>query len=112
MGIRDGGAKQFSGDVLRICVTGRNEPSFTLVDLPGIFHGETADQDEKGKVIVNELIERYMKQPRSIILAVVPANNQLAVHHVLEKAINASQSQEGAHHWRHYQARYGRPGIL
>ena len=94
MGIRDGGAKQFSGDILRICVTGRDEPSFTLVDLPGILHSTTADQDEKGRKIVNQLIEWYMKQSKSIILAIVPANNQLAVHQVLEKAMRHDPKRE------------------
>jgi GTPase SAR1 family protein len=86
MGISKGGAKKFSKDILRVEIAGPDIYPLTLVDLPGIFHSATADQDLKGKEIVDQLIESYMKQPKSIILAVVAANNQLANQLVLQQA--------------------------
>ncbi|KAK4129810.1 hypothetical protein N657DRAFT_677378 [Parathielavia appendiculata] len=86
MGISKGGTKRFSKDILRVEIAGPDIYPLTLVDLPGIFHSATADQDLKGKEIVDQLIESYMKQPKSIILAVVAANNQLANQLVLQEA--------------------------
>ncbi|KAH6635544.1 P-loop containing nucleoside triphosphate hydrolase protein [Chaetomium sp. MPI-SDFR-AT-0129] len=86
MGIRDSGAKQFSKDILRIEVTGPDVPPITLVDLPGIFQSETANQDARGRDIVNQLVESYMAQSKSIILIVLAANSQLANQGVLDKA--------------------------
>lgn len=86
MGIREGGAKKFSNDILRVEISASDVPSLTLVDLPGIFHSATADQDLESKTIVDQLIDRYMAQPKSIILTVVAANNQLANQLVLQKA--------------------------
>lgn len=86
MGIRKGGAKRFSKDILRVEVAGPDVYPLTLVDLPGIFHSATADQDLADKVVVDQLIASYMSQPKSIILAVVAANNQLANQAVLREA--------------------------
>lgn len=85
MGIRPGSTKGFSKDVLRVEVTGPDVPSLTLVDLPGFFHSETADQSREGKETVNQLVQSYMQQTNSIILAVVSANAQLAGQIVLEE---------------------------
>lgn len=94
MGIRKGGAKKFSKDILRVEIAGPDVYPLTLVDLPGIFHSATADQDLEGKGIVDQLIESYMKQPRSIILAVVAANNQLANQVVLQQARKHDPTKE------------------
>ncbi|KAK3905958.1 P-loop containing nucleoside triphosphate hydrolase protein [Staphylotrichum tortipilum] len=95
MGIRNGPrAKQFSKDILRIEVTGPGVPPITLVDLPGIFHSATADQDGEGREIVNQLIDSYMTQSKSIILAVVAADQQLAAQAVLAKAVAHDPKRE------------------
>lgn len=82
MGIQSG-HKNFSKDILRIEITGPDYCPLTLVDLPGIFHSQTNDQSEADKKIVDELIDHYMRQKKSIILAVIAANNQLANQKVL-----------------------------
>ncbi|KAL2173145.1 P-loop containing nucleoside triphosphate hydrolase protein [Thermothelomyces heterothallicus CBS 202.75] len=86
MGIREDGAKKFSRDILRVEIAKPDVYPLTLVDLPGIFHSETTDQDLEGKQIVDQLIESYMSQDKSIILAVVATNNQLANQKVLQEA--------------------------
>ncbi|KAK4237082.1 P-loop containing nucleoside triphosphate hydrolase protein [Achaetomium macrosporum] len=86
MGIREDGAKKFSRDILRVEIAKPDVYPLTLVDLPGIFHSVTADQDLEGKEVVDQLIECYMMQPKSIILAVVAANNHLANQKVLQEA--------------------------
>ncbi|KAJ4289908.1 hypothetical protein N0V88_006703 [Collariella sp. IMI 366227] len=86
MGMRQGGILKFSSNVLRIEISASDVYPLTLVDLPGIFHSATANQDMEGKAIVHRLVDNYMRQPKSIILAVVAANNPLANQLVLEKA--------------------------
>ncbi|KAK4246304.1 P-loop containing nucleoside triphosphate hydrolase protein [Corynascus novoguineensis] len=86
MGIGENGVKKFSRDILRVEIAKPDMYPITLVDLPGIFHSETADQDLEGKQIVDQLIESYMSQEKSIILAVVATNNQLANQSVLQEA--------------------------
>ncbi|ETS81767.1 hypothetical protein PFICI_06769 [Pestalotiopsis fici W106-1] len=86
MGIRPGSTKGFSQDILRVEITDPDVYPVTLVDLPGFFHAETADQTKEGRKIVRQLAERYMKQKNSIILAVVSANHNLANQLVVEEA--------------------------
>lgn len=85
MGIHNG-AESFSKDILRVEMSGPDYYPLTLVDLPGIFHSATSDQSLHGKEVVDQLIESYMAQKNSIIVAVVSANNQLANQIVLSKA--------------------------
>lgn len=87
MGIRiRTGSKRFSKDILRVVVAGPDAPELTLVDLPGIFHSPTSEQTLEDKELVNELIDKYMQESKSIILVVVAANNQLANQSVLSRA--------------------------
>lgn len=85
MGIQPGN-KNFSKDILRVEIAGPDCCPLTLIDLPGIFHSQTAYQSEKDKEIVDQLIDHYMRQKKSIILAVIAANNQLANQKVLGEA--------------------------
>ncbi|KAI0970580.1 P-loop containing nucleoside triphosphate hydrolase protein [Xylaria arbuscula] len=94
MGIRFGGSKGFSRDVLRIELTGPNVISLTLVDLPGFFHSATEDQTLEDKEVVEEITEHYMTQEKSIILAVVAANNNLANQKVVNAALAHDPTKE------------------
>jgi len=85
MGIRDGSAKGFSKDVLRVEITGPDLYSLTLVDLPGFFHSPTATQSAEDLATVDQLVGSYMQQKNSIILAVVYATNQISVQKVLKE---------------------------
>jgi GTP-binding protein EngB required for normal cell division len=85
MGIGQG-SNAFSKDILRVVLTGPDVPQLTLVDLPGIFHSETSEQTFQGKKVVDELINQYMQESKSIILVVVAANNQLANQSVMSLA--------------------------
>lgn len=86
MGIREGSGTAYSKDILRVEISGPELLPLTLVDLPGFFHTETKEQTEEGKAIVNKLAERYMRQSKSIILAVVSAGYDLANQIVLGEA--------------------------
>lgn len=84
MGIRDG-IKEFSDDILRVEITGPEMDPLTLVDLPGLYQGSTAEQSQQGVEFVNHLIGHYMRQKNSIILAVVSANYNLANQKILDE---------------------------
>lgn len=72
------GAKIFSMDVLRIESTSPSAPNLTLVDLPGLFGASDKNQSDDDATLVQELVVSYMRQRRSIILAVVAADNPFA----------------------------------
>lgn len=80
----------FSDDILRIEVCGPTQEHFSVVDVPGIFRvcteGVTTEAD---KLAVRSMVERYMRNPRSIILAVVPANVDIATQEILTMAKEA-----------------------
>lgn len=85
MGISNSG-KTFSKDRLRVEITGPDRPHLTIIDLPGLIHSETKSQSAADVGLVREVVETYMKQPRSIILAVVSAKNDFANQVVLNLA--------------------------
>ncbi|KAK8008296.1 P-loop containing nucleoside triphosphate hydrolase protein, partial [Apiospora marii] len=84
MGLSDSNA--FSNDVLRIEISGPDQPHLTLVDLPGLFQAATADQSAEDAQMVKEMVVSYMKKPRSIILAVVSAANEFPLQQVTQRA--------------------------
>ncbi|KAH7303632.1 P-loop containing nucleoside triphosphate hydrolase protein [Stachybotrys elegans] len=84
MGIGAGSDRGFSRDVLRLRIEGPDMCPLTLVDLPGFFHSETADQSQQGKQTVDRIAEEYMKRENTIMLAVVSANQGLANQIVLQ----------------------------
>ncbi|KAI1495438.1 P-loop containing nucleoside triphosphate hydrolase protein [Biscogniauxia marginata] len=88
MGISMDGT-HFSKDLLRVEITGPDRPHLTIVDLPGVIHSQTKQQTAEDVSIVREVVVSYMKQPRTIILAVFSAKNDLANQAVLSLARSA-----------------------
>jgi len=74
MGINES-SRVFSSDILRLELSGPDQPHLTLVDLPGLFQAGSRSQSEADSETVKSLVLSYMKNPRSIILAVVSAKN-------------------------------------
>lgn len=60
--------------------------NLTVVDLPGIVKVAAGDQPEDIEAQINELILSYIKNPNCIILAVSPANNDMATSESLKLA--------------------------
>ncbi|CAN8095619.1 unnamed protein product [Discula destructiva] len=84
MGIH--GGKAFSKDLLKIEITGPDRPHLTIVDLPGLIHSETKHQTKADVDLIQDVVKEYMKEPRSVILAVISAKNDLANQIVLNLA--------------------------
>ncbi|EOA85870.1 uncharacterized protein SETTUDRAFT_151664 [Exserohilum turcica Et28A] len=84
--------RAFSKDLLRVEVSGPDRPHLTIVDLPGLIHSETRQQSAADIELVQDVVKSYMKEPRSIILAVVSAKNDYANQIVLKLARTADRS--------------------
>lgn len=65
------GAEGFTDDILRVEVSGPDKPELTLVDLPGLYTSHSSSQDQQGIQVVRDITKRYMRNERSIILAVL-----------------------------------------
>lgn len=80
-------ANSASKDTLILDFSGPKKDYLTLVDLPGIIHTSAGNAmgDEDVKAI-RELAIDYMKNPRSIILAVIKADNDLNLQVILNHA--------------------------
>ncbi len=76
----------FSNDVLRVEISGPTRPSLTIVDLPGLIHSENKLQNSADVAMVWEMVNGYMQNQRSIILAIVSAKNDYANQIVLKLA--------------------------
>jgi GTPase SAR1 family protein len=71
-------ANSASKDTLTLDFSGPKKDYLTLVDLPGIIHTNASNvMGDEEVVAIRELAIHYMKNPRSIILAVISAANDL-----------------------------------
>lgn len=81
------GKKTFSEDVLKIEIRGPGEQHLSVIDVPGIFKKTTAGLTTKTDMaMVRNMVSSYMKNPRAAILAVIPANVDIATQEILEIA--------------------------
>lgn len=89
----DDGSLTFSEDILKIEINGPDQPGLTVIDVPGIFRaptpGLTTDRDI---VLVTSMVKRYMTDSRTIILAVVPCNVDVATQEILKLAKDVDPS--------------------
>jgi hypothetical protein len=64
----------------------------TLVDLPGLFGASDKNQSDADAIMVEDLVVSYMRQRRSIILAVITADNPFNNHPVTKFARDVDPS--------------------
>ena len=76
----------FSQDSIVINVLSPDVPDLTIIDLPGIVRTATSGQDRNVIRAVDELLDIYLESERTIILAVIPANQDIATVDILERA--------------------------
>lgn len=70
-------------DVLRVEISGPEQPDLTLLDPPGLYSSTSKKDSENGQ-IVSGLMEKYMSNPQSIILAVASAKKSEYLKTLLE----------------------------
>lgn len=96
MGISETGSA-FARDILSIEIAGPNRPHLTLVDIPGLIHSSTKGVTEADVATVSDITDRYIKQPRTICLAVISATNDAANQKILELVRKVDQQGEVCH---------------
>ncbi|KAF2094363.1 hypothetical protein NA57DRAFT_46206 [Rhizodiscina lignyota] len=72
--------RSFTDDILCVDISGPDKPHLTLVDLPGLIRHSDRPSDI---ALVKRLVESYMANKRSVILAIVSANYDTAIQEVL-----------------------------
>ncbi|KAI0459116.1 P-loop containing nucleoside triphosphate hydrolase protein [Xylaria acuta] len=77
-------SKTLSSDILRIELSGPAQPHLTIVDLPGLYRAGNKEQSAESAQIVRSQVYSYIKNPRSIILAVVSAKSESVLQDVTE----------------------------
>ncbi|KAI1355933.1 P-loop containing nucleoside triphosphate hydrolase protein [Xylaria sp. FL0043] len=76
--------KTLSSDVLRIELSGPAQPHLTIVDLPGLYRAGNKEQSAESARIVRSQVFSYIKNPRSIILAVISAKSECVLQDITE----------------------------
>ncbi|OAA59115.1 interferon-induced GTP-binding protein Mx2 [Niveomyces insectorum RCEF 264] len=80
----------FSEDILRINMSGPDQVHLTVIDVPGLFRlptpGLTTESDVQ---LVRNIVKSYMKDSRTIILAVMPCNVDITTQEILTLAEQA-----------------------
>ncbi|KAM1133490.1 hypothetical protein ACFX19_043442 [Malus domestica] len=81
--------KGVSDKQIRLKITSPNVLNMTLVDLPGITKVPVGDQPRDIEAMIRKMIMDYITQQNCIILAVSPANSDLATSDALQMAREA-----------------------
>lgn len=80
--------KEVARDIVSLELTGPHVENLTLIDLPGIARsygkGESASLPDD----IQSLLEDYLKNPRCVILAVLPANVDFHNSQIMAEALN------------------------
>lgn len=84
MGIGEGG-RAFAKDTLSIEICGPQRPQLTLVDIPGLIQTSTKGVPLSDVAMVGQITNHYIKQPRTICLAVISATNDAANQPILQR---------------------------
>lgn len=85
--------QQLCDDVLEIEIAGPEVPDLTICHLPGL-HSQGVGVRAEWEDYPSNLAKRYMGNPRSIILAVIPADADIQSQTVLAIATELDQKQE------------------
>lgn len=81
------GQSTFSEDVLKVELCGPKREHLSIIDVPGIFRTPTPGVTTKEDIaLVRRIVHSYIKNARTIILAVIPANIDIATQEILTMA--------------------------
>ncbi|VDP74686.1 unnamed protein product [Echinostoma caproni] len=81
-----GSGKAISSEPINLKIFSPRVLNLTLVDLPGITKVPVADQPEDIEMLINQLCLQYVQNPNCVILAVTPANTDMATSEGLKLA--------------------------
>lgn len=86
MDIKDNSGRFSSKDILRVEKSGPTQSHLTIVDLPGLIQTSSLSQSQEDVDDIKAISEHYMKNPRTIILAIVSAAYDFANQSVIQLA--------------------------
>lgn len=79
--------KTFADDVLKIEICGPEQQHLSVIDVPGIFRKKTPGVTTQADIeMVRSMVLSYMQNPRSAMLAVIPANVDIGTQEILDMA--------------------------
>lgn len=82
------GKSTFSSDVFKIELSGPDRENLSIIDIPGIFRNPTEGVTTKDDIeLVKNMVRSYIRDERTIILAVVPANVDIATQEILRVSV-------------------------
>lgn len=74
----------FSDDLFSIELCGPDKQNLSIIDIPGIFRTPTEGVTTEGDMaLVRRIMYRYIRDERTIILAVIPSNTDIATQEIL-----------------------------
>lgn len=74
----------FSEDVFKVELCGPGRDNLSIIDIPGIFRLETkGTTTSEDMAMVKKMVDYWIKDERTIILAVIPINNDIATQEIL-----------------------------
>ncbi|KAF2163888.1 hypothetical protein M409DRAFT_25666 [Zasmidium cellare ATCC 36951] len=80
--------------LLRVEISGPENPHLTLVDLPGLISNDQTSNVEAGDMArIANLVARYMKEPRSIVVAIFDALLDQESQHVFKVVTSSAATQ-------------------
>eukprot|EP00915_Cephaloidophora_sp_WS-2016_P004946 GHVH01006591.1.p1 GENE.GHVH01006591.1~~GHVH01006591.1.p1 ORF type:complete len:798 (-),score=126.07 GHVH01006591.1:104-2497(-) len=85
-----GSKKGIVDDPIKVSIYGPEVPDLTLIDLPGITRVplKNSDQTEDIEAVTKDMVMRYATDPRTVVLAVIPANQDISTSDALQIARN------------------------
>ncbi|KAK3319348.1 P-loop containing nucleoside triphosphate hydrolase protein [Apodospora peruviana] len=102
MKIRSGDSKDdmsspmFSDHILKVEISGPDKPHLTVIDVAGLFHvtGEEGSTTESDKLLVDNMVQEYMKNERTIVLVVMSCLADRATERIMQFARDADPKGE------------------
>lgn len=90
--------RRFWHDRLRVEISSPELPHLTLVDLPGLIHveGKNANANPGDMKGIRQMIQRYLRDSRTIILAVVNAQNDADNQEIIQLIKDTGNAKDRA----------------
>ena len=73
-----GTGKNVTNQPINLCIKDSHVPNLTMVDLPGLTKVAVEGQDPNIVEMIHTMVLQYISKPGALILAVTPANQDLA----------------------------------
>ncbi|KAK7922927.1 hypothetical protein LTR80_012072, partial [Exophiala xenobiotica] len=93
-GAHSEGGPAFASDMLRIEVRGPVGMRLNIVDVPGLICVANEQQTDDDVETVNRIVDGYISGPRTIILVVVQAGNDIANQRIIKKSLSFDKDGE------------------